>query len=320
MYLIMEVKDNFLITGGAGFIGTNFIHYLRNNNLADHITVLDNLSVGNKENLDGLNVRLVEGDLRNVEDIKDSLWGINKIVHLGAATSVTESVKNPQHNFDVNVVGTYNLLSVANEMGVECLINASTGGALFGDAPSPVSEANVPKPISPYGSSKLATEAYCSCFSACYDINAVTVRFSNVYGRYSKDKDTVISLFLNALLQDDPLIIFGDGKQTRDYVFVEDLCEAIYRCTQEHQILSGEFFQLGSGEPTSVLELIELIKDVTLISTIKLDFQPERKGEVKHNYVDIRKAKKILGYDPKFSLKEGLVETWDYMKKKVYVI
>ncbi len=322
MYITMEVKDNFLITGGAGFIGTNFIHYLRKNNLADKIVVLDNLSVGKKENLDGLNTVLCEGDLRNPSHIRQalSIVPIDKIVHLAAATSVVDSVAEPTHNFEVNVIGTYHLLSLANEMGVKCLVNASTGGALFGDAPSPVSEANVPRPISPYGSSKLATEAYCSCFSACYDIDAVTVRFSNVYGRYSKNKDTVISLFLNALLDEKEFIIFGDGEQTRDYVFVEDLCDAIYTCSQNHKKLSGEFFQLGYGEPTSVLDLIDLIKDTTGKEDIPLNFQSERTGEVKHNYVDISKAKKFLGYDPKFSLKEGLIETWDYMQSKTLAL
>lgn len=299
-----------LVTGGCGFIGINLIAYLRRRN-ADHLTILDNLSAGKKENLSEFQVEFVEGDIRDAALLNRTMRGIDAVVHLAADTRVIDSIENPDFNFQVNVVGTYNLLAAARACGIEKFVMASSGGAIVGEVTPPVREDMVPKPISPYGAAKLCGEAYCSAFAGAYGMKTVSLRFSNVYGPRSFHKGSVIAHFFKQLLQGKSLRVCGDGEQTRDFVFVDDISAGIAAALSvEH---GGVVYQLGTGTETSVNELIGMIRRcVGSAGAVSATYEPARKGEVLRNYCDISLARKELGYSPQVGLREGLLRTWEW--------
>jgi UDP-glucose 4-epimerase len=303
-----------LITGGCGFIGINLIAYLRHGD-AGHLTVLDNLSEGKKENLKEFDVEFVEGDIRDVALVERTMRGIDAVIHLAADTRVVDSVENPDYNFAVNVIGTYNLLSAARSHGIQRFVMASTGGAIVGEVTPPVREDMVPKPISPYGASKLCGEAYCSAFAGAYGIKTVCLRFSNVYGPRSFHKGSVIAHFFKQILQRENLKVYGDGEQTRDFVFVDDISTGIASALTIEK--GGSTYQLGTGVETSINGLIQLIQECTDdVSPVFITHAPTRKGEVLRNYCDISLARKELGYAPKLGLQEGLARTWEWFLAK----
>jgi UDP-glucose 4-epimerase len=297
-----------LITGGCGFIGTNLV--ARMNAVGGYdVRVFDNESLGKREHLAGLNVEFVRGDLRNRADIEGALLGREAVIHLAADTRVMDSIDNPQFNFDVNVVGTLNLLESMRKQGVRQLINASTGGAILGEVEPPVHEEMLPQPLSPYGASKLAVEGYCSAYAASYGFNVKSLRFSNVYGPRSFHKGSVVAAFFKRILGGQDLVVYGDGSQTRDFVFVEDLCDGILAGLQRD--MSG-VVQLGSGRPTTVKQLLDAMTPVVAPRPVKVDYQPFRAGEVYATYSDIAKAKRELGFNPATPLPDGLKRTWDW--------
>jgi UDP-glucose 4-epimerase len=299
-----------LITGGCGFIGINLIAYLRQRN-SDHLTVLDNLSEGNKENLGEFDVEFVEGDIRDIALVKRTMQGMDAVIHLAADTRVVDSIENPDYNFDVNVFGTYNLLSAARLGGVGKFVMASTGGAIVGDVTPPVREDMVPKPISPYGASKLCGEAYCSAFAGAYGMKTVCLRFSNVYGPRSFHKGSVVAHFFKQILQGNSLKVYGNGEQTRDFVFVDDISAGIAGALIIEE--GGNAYQLGTGAETSVNELIRMIQRcVADAGPVSVGYEPARKGEVLRNYCDISLARKGLGFSPQVELPEGLARTWEW--------
>lgn len=302
--------NRILITGGCGFIGLNLIAYLMKKPVSD-IVVLDNLSIGRKENLHEFDVEFHEGDIRDTTLVEKLISSVDSVIHLAADTRVIESIENPDYNFDVNVVGTYNLLRAARNKGIERFVFASTGGAILGDIDPPVHEGIVPRPISPYGASKLFAEGYCSAFAGSYDMRTVALRFSNVYGPRSYHKGSVVAAFYKRIINGLPLIVYGDGTQTRDYVYVDDICEAIYlSLSGEH---GGKVYQLGSGKETSINELITEIKEVVGKDyNVDVRYESFRKGEIRKNYADISNAKRTLGFDSKVKLKDGLRRTWEW--------
>ncbi|MCK5746387.1 MAG: NAD-dependent epimerase/dehydratase family protein, partial [Oricola sp.] len=211
-----------LITGGCGFIGANLVTELERRGESD-IVVFDNESLGKRENLLDFKGEFFKGDLRDCEALRQALEGVGTVVHLAAHTRVIESVEDPRSNFNENVIGTFNLLEECRRAGVKRLINASTGGAILGEAPSPVHEGLAPQPLSPYGASKLAAEGYCSAFSGSYGVKCASLRFSNIYGPRSYHKDSVVARFIKQILAGDELVIYGDGSQVRDYLYIGDL-------------------------------------------------------------------------------------------------
>lgn len=302
--------DRILITGGCGFIGINLVDYLMKT--TDHeIRVVDNLSLGRKEYLSGFDVDIIEGDIRDEGLVRSLVGDADSIVHLAADTRVIDSIANPDLNFDVNVVGTYNLLRAAREARVKHFVFASTGGAIVGDVIPPVNESMAPHPQSPYGASKLCMEGYCSAFAGSYGMKTVSLRFSNVYGPHSYHKGSVVASFFKRILEGEPLMVYGDGTQTRDFVFSEDLCSAIVAGLSLET--GGEAIQLGSGRETSLNELISAIRDVIGPShQVDVIYERFRKGEVRFNYADISRARRILRYDPQTGLHEGLKKTWNW--------
>ena len=196
--------------------------------------------------------------------------------------------------------------------GVNRLVNASTGGAIIGVAKPPVHEGMVPKPISPYGASKLAAEGYISAFAGAYGLKATSLRFSNVYGPRSFHKGSVVAEFYRRIVRGEELTVFGDGEQTRDYVFASDLCAGIVDALTAD---ADGVFQLGTGVGTSLNTLIDLMRDIVGTSRpIAVRHEPERAGEIKFTYCDISKARRELGYDPETRLGEGLTRTWAWFQ------
>jgi UDP-glucose 4-epimerase len=301
-----------LITGGCGFVGTNLIDLL-NRHGGYEITVFDNETLGKRAFLAGLDCAFIRGDIRDSKLLHSATRGQDAVVHLAADTRVLPSIEQPRFNFDVNVIGSLNLLEAMRAAGVKRLVNASTGGAIMGEVIPPIHEEMVPRPISPYGASKLAVEGYCSAFSASFGLNAVSLRFSNVYGRRSFHKGSVVAQFLRNVLAGRPLTIYGDGSQTRDYVYVDDICEGILAGLRKD--VSG-VFQLGTGRPLSLNELIDAMRSVVAPRAIEVGYAHFRDAEVRYTYCDISKAREGLGYDPRTSIQDGLARTWEWFLER----
>ncbi len=315
-----------LITGGCGFIGTNLVEYLAAGGY--RIRILDNLSTGNKEYLRQLQTKdsrlgavdLIIGDIRNRDEVRQAVYGTDAVVHLAAHTSVVESLERPGEAWDINVNGTFNLLEACRDHGVTGFILASSN-AVVGEQPPPIDETKLPQPLSPYGASKLAGEALCSTYCHSFGMKTVALRFANCYGRYSEHKPSVIPRIITWAKAGKPLTIYGDGTQTRDFVHTGDICRAIYLTLNTTQSISdgpqqsaaelyGSVFQIGSGVETSINQLAGLIEEIAG-RKLAIDYQPERKGEIKRNFSDISKAGRILGFKPGVTLRKGLEELWE---------
>jgi len=306
------MTDKVLVTGGCGFIGANLVRMLLDK--GQQVAVFDNLSKGNRAYLDGLDVTIIEGDIRDADALGAALAGIDRIVHLAAYGSVVESVEDPQTNFEMNVVGTFNVLNQAVSHNISKLVFSSTGGALIGDAVPPVNEQSLPKPISPYGAGKLCAEAYCHAFSKSYGINTVCTRFANVYGPYSQHKSGVINQFFKKITQDEPLIIYGDGSSTRDYIHVSDLCNGITRALLNDDV-KNDVIHLASGRETSLRQLADLMIKVSGKTDHPVEYLDKRTGEVDRNFARYDYAKKVLGFEPQYTLEDGLQEAWDWLAR-----
>ena len=299
-----------LVTGGAGFIGATLVPALLG---AGHeIVVADNFSRGVRDLLQptpGLVVQ--EVDIRDTVALADVAADCDGLIHLAAYGSVVESVTAPDENFSVNVQGTFSVLQAARKAGVRRMIFASTGGALIGNATPPVDERSVPRPISPYGASKLAGEGYCCAFANSYGMDITALRFANVIGPYSMHKKGAISNFFKAIIEDRPIIIYGDGTATRDYIYVADLCEGIGRAFAAE--MSGfNVFHLASGCEVAVRELAEMCIRAAGKAEHPLVFEPRRDGEVDRNCASSLVASQAIGFSPGHSLEQGLALTWSW--------
>jgi UDP-glucose 4-epimerase len=298
---------NVLITGGAGFIGRHLAdHLLGQGDLA--VTVIDNESLGDRKHLDLSRVRFIHGDLRNRDELRSALEGQDVVVHLAADTRVIDSIENPGPNFESNVVGTFNLLELSRELGIQRIVAASTGGAILGDVEPPVHEEMAPRPTSPYGASKLMLEGYLNAYASSYGLSTCALRFSNIYGPRSFHKGSVVAHFYKQVLAGERPVVYGDGSQTRDYLYVADLVEAI-RVAMKSDV-SGPY-QLGSGHGTTLNELLEGMRAVTGLP-IEVDYADFRAGEVRDTWCRVDKARADFGYDPTTSLEEGLRLTWEW--------
>jgi len=302
-----------LVTGGCGFIGSNLARRLLADGRYEEIVVFDNESLGKRSDLPEGAIRFVHGDIRERAALQSAMEGCEAVVHLAAHTRVIESVESPELNFEINAQGTLNVLLAARELGVAHVVNASTGGAILGEVPPPVHEEMVPRPVSPYGASKLAAEGYCSAFAGAYGICTTSLRFSNVYGPLSYRKGSVVAHFLKQILEGKPLVVYGDGSQVRDFVFVEDLCRGI---AQALATRSQGVYQLGSGQPTTVNELIEALRRVVGHNrAFEVLYEDFRAGEIYATYCDVRRARETLGFDPATPLDEGLLRTWNWFQE-----
>jgi UDP-glucose 4-epimerase len=296
-----------LVTGGAGFIGSALARLLGDRGYT--VRVFDNLATGDPAHLDGTGAELVEGDVRNLEALERAASRCEVVFHLAAGTGVIPSIENPVADFDLNARGTLSALLAAQRAGAARFVFASSNAPL-GAGAYPASEAKPLAPLSPYGASKAAGEAYCSAFHGAYGLDTVAVRFSNAYGPRSAHKSNVIPLFIRRLLADEELVVYGDGKQTRDFVFVTDLAEGLLLAAEADGV-GGELFQLASGVETSVNKLVSLLAAASA-RVPEVRNEPRRPGEVVRNYSLIDKARARLGFEPAVSLEEGLRLTYEW--------
>jgi UDP-glucose 4-epimerase len=278
------------------------------------VRALDDFSRGSASYLDGVDVEIVEADVRDEGAMAGAVEGVDTVVHLAAFGSVVESVQDPIPNFDVNVRGTLVALRAAASAGVGKFVFASTGGAIMGNAEPPVDEATLPWPISPYGASKLCGEAYCHAFAGSFDLPVVALRFANVYGPISAHKKGVITNFIRLGLRREPLVVYGDGSATRDFLYVEDLCDGI--CAAVDASLTDEVVHLASGEETSIGELAELILELTGATDVPVHYEDRRRGEVEKTFARPDRAAELLGFAPSHTLAEGLRKTVEWFAER----
>ena len=308
----MNNLRNTVITGGRGFIGVNLAESMRT---ARNVKVYDNLQRPSPTGWVEEHQSFICGDILNLPLLESELSGNSEVVHLAAYGSVVESISDPRSNFLVNVNGTLNVLQAAAKAGVRRVIMASTGGALIGDALPPVDENSLPKPISPYGASKLCGEAYCHAFAKSYGLETICLRFGNVYGPHSAHKKGAVTVFIKALMRDEPIVIYGDGSASRDYIYVDDLCRGINGALDADNI-GAEVFHLASMRETTVLELANILCGIAGKPNHLIQFRPARTGEVSRNFASYTKARHTLGFEPKVALDEGLEKTWEWYCKQ----
>jgi UDP-glucose 4-epimerase len=324
---------NILITGGCGFIGVNLIKCLMDEDEGNRIRIIDNLTVGKREDLsrvsDFLEIKkneMGEFPVNRLEllvgDIQDSglalcaCKGIDALVHLAANTGVMPSIEDPKSDCEANVIGAFNYLEACRENGVKQFVFASSGAPL-GEQSPPIHEEMVARPISPYGASKLCGEAYCSAYFGSYGLETVALRFGNVYGPRSTHKGSVVAKFIKHILAGEPLTIYGDGVQTRDFIYVDDLVNAIALSLGDSNV-GGEVFQIATHKEHTVGEVAEILNRLAekhLSRKSEIVYEKVRKGEVRRNYSDISKAKEMLGFEPRVDLKEGLERTFMWFLK-----
>jgi nucleoside-diphosphate-sugar epimerase len=301
---------NHLVTGGAGFIGSNVVTELIHR--GHRVRVLDNFSTGRRENLAQVRDRidLIEGDLRDPAAVRRAVTDVRYVLHLGALPSVPLSMEDPLSTNAVNVTGTLNLLQAAEEAGVERLVFSSSC-AVYGDSPVlPKTESMIPAPKSPYAASKLAGEHYCQAFSEAFGLETVSLRYFNVFGPRQDPTSqyaAVIPNFVTALLRGERPTIFGDGKQSRDFVYVANVVEANLLAA-EAPAAAGRVLNIAAGRRYTLLDLVDVLNDL-LGTDIAPVHGPPRPGDVRHSVADITAAREVLGYEPQVSFREGLERT-----------
>jgi UDP-glucose 4-epimerase len=299
-----------LVTGGAGFIGSHLVSRLLEE--GHSVRVLDNLSTGNRDNLASVSEQIewIEGDAGLPEVAAQAVAEIDVVFHLAALPSVPLSVEKPLLCHHHCATATVSLLDAARQAGVKRLVLASSCG-VYGERPElPKREDQLPQTLSPYTAAKLASEQYCQAFAACYSLETVCLRYFNVYGPRQDPNSpysAVIPLFIDAFRQNRQPTIFGDGRQSRDFVYVEDVVQANLKAAFTEGV-SGEVFNVGTGEATTLLDLVDRISEL-LGREAHPVFEAARTGDVRHSWADLSRIRQRLGYEPQYSLAEGLRRT-----------
>jgi UDP-glucose 4-epimerase len=298
-----------LVTGGAGFIGSNLVRALLER--GDDVRVLDNFSTGQRTNLDGLAVEIVEGELRSYERVHNAVRGTEIVFHLGALGSVPRSVQDPLTSGAVNVEGTLNVMLAARDEGIRRVVFASSS-SIYGNQPElPLRESMAPDPISPYGVAKLAAERYCVSFSRVYhSFETVVLRYFNVFGPRQDPNSqyaAVVPLFITAIAAGEPVTIFDDGEQSRDFTFVDNVVAANLLAADADGV-SGRIFNVSAGAPVTVNALAETIGRL-LDKPVERRYLPPRPGDLRDSWADIDEGRRVLGFEPGVELEEGLRRT-----------
>ncbi len=309
----------FLVTGGGGFIGSNIVEELLRR--GENVRVLDNFSTGKRENLlPFLNkVELVEGDIRSYHIVRAAVEGVDFILHQAALPSVPRSINDPLTTNEVNVVGTLNILNAAKDVGVKRIVYASSS-SIYGDLETmPKTEEMLPKPLSPYAVSKLAGEKYCQVFTRLYGLETVALRYFNVFGPRqdpTSQYSAVIPKFVKMIQHGDPPTVFGDGEQSRDFTFVQNVVHAnLLACGEGLEELSGEVFNIAYGKRVTINNLVKRINRI-LGTEIQPTYANPRPGDVKHSLANIGKARQFLGYEPEIDFEDGLKRTIEFMNER----
>ncbi len=313
-------NKSFLVTGGAGFIGSNITEYLLAHGAK--VRVMDNLATGNYDNLKPFEAhphfRFMEGDLRNPDDCKKACEGMQAVCHQAAIGSVPRSIKDPITSNDVNVGGFVNMLTAAKDEGIRRFVYASSS-SVYGDEPNlPKKEERIGNPLSPYAVTKYTNEVYAGVFARCYQMEMIGLRYFNVfgpkqdpYGEYA----AVMPLFIRDLLNNQSPYINGDGDQTRDFTFVHNAVQAnILGLTTENPDACNQAYNVAFGERFTINQMFEAIRQY-LQKEIQPIYREPRAGDIRDSLADISKARQLLGYQPQYSFEQGLPLTIEYFKK-----
>ena len=304
-----------LVVGGAGFVGSHIVDRLVSEGV--EVTVLDNLFAGNMENLarheGNPNFHFIKGDVRNLELVKNLVKDVEAVFNEAAIVSVPRSIENPLLTNEVNTCGTLNLLKACVDSGIKRYVQASSASVYGETQKPPIREDTATNPLSPYAVAELASEGYTQAFYRCYGLETVALRYFNVYGprQVMNAYSGVIMIFLNRLTQNAQPTIYGDGKQTRDFVYVEDVVQAnmLALTTQK---ATGQVFNIATGKPQTINQLLKNLQTKLNKQNLRAIHKPARKGDIQHSYASIEKAEKTLGYKPKYSLTIGLNKLVDW--------
>ena len=305
----------YLVTGGAGFIGSNLVDELLRR--GHSVVVLDDLSTGNEENLAGVRsaIDLRIGSVIDLATVQSACVDVDYVIHLAARTSVPKSVKDPLETNSVNIDGTLNVLVAARDAKVRRFVYAASSAA-YGETPTlPKIESMPAEPISPYGVTKFVGELYAQVFGRVYGLENASVRYFNVFGPRqdpTSQYSGVLSRFMLAILKGEPLVIYGDGEQSRDFTFIDNIVDETLRAC-EAPGASGKVFNGGTGTRVSLNEVAKLLEKIAG-KKIQTKYEPPRDGDIRDSQADISLARKILGYTPCVLFEEGLKRTWDWYK------
>lgn len=310
--------STYLVTGGAGFIGSHVVSELVHR--GEEVRVLDNFATGKRANLSAVHDKLIiqEKDIRDLEKIRPCFDGVNYVIHLAALPSVARSVADPVESNLININGTLNVLVAARDAKVTRLVFAASAAA-YGDNPvSPRVESLLPSPLSPYALQKVAGEHYCQVFTHLYGLATVPLRFFNIFGPRQDPTSPytgVLSKFITAYLRGDPPTIFGDGEQSRDFTFVENVVDAVLRACVAPQA-PGNVINVGTGKSYTLNEAVGLLNRIFGRQVTPLH-APPRPGDVLHSQAEIKLGRELLGYEPKVNFEEGLRRTVEWYKSEI---
>lgn len=305
----------YLVTGGGGFIGSHLVERLVRD--GQSVRVLDNFATGRRSNLEPFlsKIDLIEGDLRKPADCARACKGVEVVFHEGAVPSVPKSVEDPVTSHEANVDGTFNILLAARDAKCRRLVFAASSSA-YGDLPElPKREGVAPQPLSPYAVNKLLGEHYCSVFSKCYGFQTLSLRYFNVFGPRQDPKSqyaAAIPAFVTSILKNEPPTIYGDGEQTRDFTYIDNVVHANLLAAKAKQT-AGEVINIACGERVTINQIIARINQL-LGRNVKSNHVPDRPGDVKHSLADISLAKQVIGYEPVIPFEEGLRLAIDWYK------
>jgi len=304
-----------LVTGGAGFIGSHTVDGLVRR--GHHVVVLDDLSAGKEENVSQVagKIKFIRGSITDLDTVRSACREVDYVLHLAARTSVPRSVKDPLETNRINVDGTLNVLVAAREAKVRRVVFAASSSA-YGETPAlPKVETMMPMPISPYGVSKLVGEIYAQVFGRIYGLENVSLRYFNVFGP-RQDPDSpysgVLSRFITALLDGASPVVFGDGEQSRDFTYVDNVVDANLLACEVPEV-SGMLFNVGTGRRATLNQTLKLLEKI-IGKPIRAKYDPPRDGDILHSQADIELARKVLGYQPRVGFEEGLLCTWDWYR------
>lgn len=312
----MAITSKVLVTGGAGFIGSNLAGELIGQGAK--VCIIDNLITGFRENLDEINgdFEFIEGDINDDKSLSRAIEGVEVVFHQAALPSVPRSVDDPAETHNMCVNGTFNLLLKSREAGVKRFIYAASSSA-YGDQPIlPKVESMRPDPLSPYAAAKLVGELYCRAFNSVYGLETFSLRYFNVFGPRQNPSSMysgVISRFIDALMTGQQPVIYGDGEQSRDFTYIANVVTANIKAAQAAKGF-GETMNIANGERITLNQLLDTLRQITGRPDITADYQQERRGDVKHSQADNRLAVECIGYEEVVGLEEGLKKTIDWWK------
>lgn len=308
----------YLITGGAGFIGSNLARYVLDQ--GHEVTVLDNFATGHRKNLDEIadRITLIEGDIRDGETLATALEGCRTVFHQAALGSVPRSIANPQASHDVNVNGTLAVLEACRAAGVKRMVFAASSSTYGNQPESPKHEAMVPRPISPYAASKVACEAYIRAYAAAYGLETLCLRYFNVFGPRQDPAGAyaaVIPKWVACLLHDEQPTVYGDGEHSRDFCYIDNVCEANWLAAHAPaEVCNGQPLNIACNRRTTLNEILQLLGEL-LDKDIKPIYADPRPGDVKHSLAAIDAAREAIGYEPKVYFEEGLRKAIDWYQE-----